>query len=101
MNPPFTGIYYLDYLSGSRVSLQRLVGEYLSQGGCDFPEMTRAESKEAEAASDKIVYLAYFEEPGCKDCDRVNDILRSLERAYASLEIRRLSSEKKEDIELF
>lgn len=82
-------------------NLERLVEEYLAQGGCDFPRIIEAESEEAAAASDKIVYLAYFEKPGCKDCDRASYILKSLKRAYPGIEIRKFNSEKKEDIELF
>ena len=82
-------------------NLEEVIEKYLSQGGCDFPQIVRAESAEAEAALDNVVYLAYFEKPGCKDCDRASYILRNLKRAYPSIEIRKFNSEKKEDIELF
>jgi len=82
-------------------NLESLVEEYLSQGGCDFPDLVETEAEKPEAVSDKVIYLAYFERSGCKECDRASYILRSLERTYPNLEIRRFDSEQKHNIELF
>ena len=81
--------------------LENLIEVYLSQGGCDFPPIVAAKPEKAEAASDKIVYLAYFEQAGCKECDRASYILKSLERRYPNLKVQKFNSEAKENIELF
>ena len=90
-----------DVLGGeeAKENLESLVEEYLSQGGCDFPDLI--EPKSEKAVSDKVIYLAYFERPGCNECNRASYILRSLERTYPNLEIRRFNSDQKDDIELF
>ncbi|HIE28893.1 TPA: DUF1573 domain-containing protein, partial [Candidatus Poribacteria bacterium] len=82
-------------------NLESLIEEYLSKGGCDFPALVAAKAEKAKTTSSKVVYLAYFQRPGCKECDRVNYILKSLERRYPNLKVRRFNSEKKENIELF
>jgi len=82
-------------------NLENMIEEYLSQGGCNFPKLVEAKSGKTDIVSDKIIYMAYFEKPGCKECDRASYILKSLKRAYPNLEIKRFGSEKKEDIELF
>lgn len=90
-----------DVLGGEEVAgkLEGLVEKYLSQGGCEFP--ATAKTGEAVAVSNEIMYLAYFERPGCKACDRANYILKSAERAYPNLKIKRFNSEDKGDVELF
>ncbi|MFQ6042416.1 MAG: DUF1573 domain-containing protein [Candidatus Poribacteria bacterium] len=82
-------------------NLESLVEKYLSQGGCDFPDVIAAKAEEATTTPNKVVYLAYFYKPGCKECDRANYILKRLEQRYPNLKIRRFNSERKEDIELF
>jgi len=78
-----------------------LVEEYLLQGGCDFPNIIAAKPEKPTTASDKVIYLAYFEKAGCKECDRVSYILKSLERKYPNLKIKKFPSEGKENTELF
>ena len=82
-------------------NFESLVEEYLLQGGCDFPNIIAAKPKKPTTASDKIIYLAYFEKAGCKECDRVSYILESLERKYPNLKIKKFPSEGKGNIELF
>lgn len=36
-------------------NLEKLIDKYKSQGGCDFPQVTKAESKEAGTVSDKTM----------------------------------------------
>ncbi|HIE27724.1 TPA: DUF1573 domain-containing protein [Candidatus Poribacteria bacterium] len=92
-------------------NLESLIEEYLSQGGCDFPDIIASKPEKTTTASDKVVYLAvrrsrplflaYFERPGCKECDRVSYILKSLERRYPNLKVKKFNSEGKENLELF
>ncbi|MBD3185069.1 DUF1573 domain-containing protein [Candidatus Poribacteria bacterium] len=82
-------------------NLGKLVAEYSEQGGCDFPGIAEINTKKTEKTSEKTIYIAYFEKPGCKECNRVNYILKSLKRSYPEIQIKRFNSEKKEDIELF
>ena len=82
-------------------NLEKLIIKYKSQGGCDFPQIVENIPKKQEVLSDKKIYMAYFEKPGCKDCDRVSYILKNVQRSYPNLEVRKFNSEKKEDIEIF
>jgi glutaredoxin len=82
-------------------NLESLVEEYLSQGGCDFPDIIASKPEQTTTTSDKVVYLAYFEKVGCKECDRASYILKSLEQRYPNLKITKFNSEAKENIELF
>lgn len=82
-------------------SLEKLIIKYKSQGGCDFPQIAKAVSKRSEISSEKMIYIAYFEKPGCKDCDRVSYILKNVQRSYSNLEVRKFNTEKREDIEVF
>jgi glutaredoxin len=82
-------------------NLESIVEEYLSQGGCDFPPVVAAKPEQATTTSDKVVHLAYFEKAGCKECDRVSYILKSLGRRYPNLKVKKFNSEGKENIELF
>lgn len=72
--------------------LDGLIKKHLDQGGVDYPSIpgldaivdqtTQAEPSEAEA---KPIYLAYFYQTGCHDCDRVRGDLNYLQSKYPQL----------------
>jgi hypothetical protein len=94
--------------------LRRLVEECLAQGGCDFPSQDLPvappelppgsttdpfcedpadpeETGVCEVVGGELatpVYIAYFETPGCLECDRVAYDLSYLEQKYANLVVR-------------
>jgi len=92
-----------DVLGGkeSSIRLEGLIEKYISQGGSDFPTLAITNAEKTTSISDKIIYVAYFQRSGCKVCDRVNYILRSVENSYTNLQIKKFDSEEKENTELF
>jgi cytochrome c biogenesis protein CcdA/thiol-disulfide isomerase/thioredoxin len=77
--------------------LERLINEYLAQGGVDYPPIPGLEAvigqslepemaeTAASATEAQPIYLAYFYQTGCQDCDRVNGDLRYLRSKFPQL----------------
>ncbi len=78
-----------------RNDLDRLIEEHLEQGGVDYPpipglqrlldQTTRETEPEAVASTAEPIYLAYFYQTGCQDCDRVQADLNYLLERYPQL----------------
>jgi cytochrome c biogenesis protein CcdA/thiol-disulfide isomerase/thioredoxin len=72
--------------------LDGLIGQYLAQGGVAYPPLlglnavveqpVQAVPPEVEA---KPIYLVYFSQTGCQDCDRVKGDLNYLQTRYPQL----------------
>jgi thiol-disulfide isomerase/thioredoxin len=73
--------------------LEGLIQKYLGQGGIDYPPITgldavgqvRASALTGQEA--KPIYLAYFYQTGCQDCDRVKGDLNYLQSKYPQLAV--------------
>lgn len=68
--------------------LEALIDEYLAQGGVGLPDAaltpTPAATPTADASASPI-HLAYFYQPGCQECDRVQLDLNHLQLQYPQL----------------
>lgn len=70
--------------------LPGLIDQYLAQGGMDLvpiPQPGATPSPAPGAAQDPPVHLAYFYQPGCRECDRVGLDLNYLQGLYPGLAI--------------
>jgi cytochrome c biogenesis protein CcdA/glutaredoxin len=72
--------------------LEGLIEGYLAQGGVAYPPITgldaltgQAAPVEPAGAGARPVYLAYFYQTGCQDCDRVKGDLNYLKAKYPQL----------------
>jgi cytochrome c biogenesis protein CcdA len=83
-----------DALNGEEAIRERLPGlieHYLAQGGTDLPEVTPSPPAAAADAQDRpSVHLAYFYQPGCRECDRVRLDLNYLQHRYPQLVVHEL-----------
>ena len=73
-----------------RDGLAGLIEEYLAQGGVDWPKVTPSPTPvvtptAGEDGSLPAVHLAYFYQPGCRECDRVQLDLDYLQHQYPQL----------------
>ena len=84
----FVGEHVIGGPDEVRERLPEIVPEILVQGGCDYPELTDEELAVASRVEQGRKCLAYFHQPGCKDCDRVTYLLLYLEQHFPSLEVR-------------
>jgi cytochrome c biogenesis protein CcdA/thiol-disulfide isomerase/thioredoxin len=69
-----------------QAKLGQLIDEYLVQGGVALPEVTLAPTPTpaSPAAEDRpSIHLAYFYQPGCRECDRAELDLRYLQQRYS------------------
>jgi len=86
------------HLVGSREipnNLPGLIEKHLSQGGVDYPAIpgldalvggeTEAEQMEQTKTEAKPIYLVYFYQVGCQDCDRVKADLNYLQSKYPQM----------------
>lgn len=80
-----------------REQLEDLIQGYLEQGGVDYPPIAGLEyiigqgprTEEDEEGSDAVespsIYVAYFFQTGCQDCDRVKGDLNYLEGKFPQM----------------
>ncbi|UCE17309.1 MAG: DUF1573 domain-containing protein [Gemmatimonadota bacterium] len=85
-------VLFIDtFVLGGRKEIERdLVGRItgcIEKGGCAFPEYDE-EKPSGRKSVKKPIYMAYFYQPGCKQCDRVNHMLKSLRKRYEKLHIK-------------
>jgi cytochrome c biogenesis protein CcdA len=64
-----------------------LIDQYLAQGGVALPEVELTPTPTPPAAADDplTIHLAYFYQPGCHECDRVQLDLNYLQHHYPQL----------------
>jgi len=84
----FVGDHVIGGPDEVRERLPEIVPEILVQGGCDYPVLTAEELAAASRVEQGRKCLAYFHQPGCKECDRVSYLLLYLEKHFPSLELR-------------
>ncbi|MDH7488314.1 MAG: hypothetical protein QHH80_02250 [Anaerolineae bacterium] len=78
-----------------RNDMERIVQEYLAQGGVDYPAIARINPEGTPAptptpnAPAKSIALAYFYKAGCQECNRVEYDLRLLESRVPGLKVYR------------
>jgi cytochrome c biogenesis protein CcdA len=114
----FIGSYVLDGVEQIEKELKKAVKEYVGKGGVDWPDetettwekITEPETEEAgiepetettETVTKTPVYLAFFYETGCRECDRVFYLLNYLEQEYPFLIIKRFDLRDRENKVLF
>jgi len=90
----FVGEYVLTGEQEARDRLAELVEIYLTMGGVSLPEIPPTPTPEATtspgAADRPPIHLAYFYQPGCQECDRVQLALNYLRDQYPQLSVCRL-----------
>ena len=82
-------------LVGSREipdQLPGLIERYLAAGGVDYPDIPGLQADvsptpTSQAAASPPIHLAYFYQPGCQECDRVQLALTYLKREYPQLAV--------------
>jgi len=89
---PETPILFLGerILSGQEqceAELPDAVAETLVMGGCEFPTL-EAETRPVTPV-DQPMYLAYFYERGCTDCDLVERLLALVQEKHPRIEVRK------------
>jgi cytochrome c biogenesis protein CcdA/glutaredoxin len=71
--------------------LELLIDTYLAQGGIDLPQASTPtptpEATVPEEAGGPPIHLAYFYQPGCQECDRVQLALNYLQDQYPQLTV--------------
>jgi len=114
----FLGRYVLDGVEQIEKELERAVKEYAGKGGVNWPDETETtREKTTEPAKEKeniepgtettetvtrtFVYMAFFYETGCRECDRVFYLLNYLEQEYPFLVIKRFDLRDRENKILF
>ncbi len=86
----FIGQYALTGEREARERLPELVEMYLDDGGVLLPEVTVTPTPTATPSADAEVppiHLAYFYQPGCPECDRVQLALNYLQDQYPQLNV--------------
>jgi len=84
----FIGEYVLLGNEEIEARLETLIDEYLAQGGVGLPDAVLTPTLAAEPtadASESPIHLAYFYQPGCQACDRVQLDLNYLQHRYPQL----------------
>ncbi len=83
----FIGKYALTGEQEARENLSQLVEMYLDQGGVSLPDipMTTDPDTAEGAAEAPPIHMAYFYQPGCRECDRVELDLNYVQQKYPQL----------------
>lgn len=97
----FIGNFILKGEKEVKEQLEERIKHYLSQGGISLPE-----TKEINPfifnrdQMIKPIYLAFFTQPGCKECNRVKYILRYLEKIYPNITIKTFNPKIDKDYQI-
>jgi cytochrome c biogenesis protein CcdA len=86
----FIGEHALSGAKEAREQLPGLVQTYLDSGGVSLPDVVVTPSPGATASTTPdapAVHLAYFYQPGCQECDRVQLDLNYLQSKYPQLRV--------------
>lgn len=86
----FIGDHVLTGEQEAREKLPALVSQYLESGGVPLPEAALTPESEATpigSSESPPIHLAYFYQPGCRECDRVQLDLDYLQTKYPQLQI--------------
>lgn len=92
-----------EILGGHDEILERLpaaLEAVFAEGGGPYPERAVVPTAAPRAARGDTIYLAYFQKPGCKECDRAGYLLRRLAKHFAPVETRTFDLSRPEDQEL-
>lgn len=83
----FIGDYALVGNDEIQARLEALIDQYLAQGGVALPEVKLTPPPTTTAVADDVppIHLAYFYQPGCRECDRVQLDLNYLGHRYPQL----------------
>ncbi len=70
-----------------QAQLEALIDRYLAQGGVAMPQADLPTLAPAATAAEAAlpIHLAYFYQPGCRECDRVSLDLNYLQKRYPQL----------------
>lgn len=85
-------VLFIDaFVLGGRKEIERdlegCIRGCLNKDGCQFPECEEGERYQRKSVK-KPIHIAYFYQPGCKQCDRVSHMLRSLKKRYEKLKVK-------------
>ncbi len=82
----FIGDRMLSGQEQCEAELAEVIGETLAAGGCEFPELIGEFSPVVELS--QPIYMAYFYEQGCTECDLVERLIELIQEKYALVEVR-------------
>ncbi len=79
-----------------QAQLEALIDRYLAQGGVDLPQADLPTPTPVATAAEAAppIHLAYFYQPGCRECDRVSLDLNYLQKQYPQLVVRSSTSRR-------
>lgn len=83
-------------------NLEDIVIQSISKGGCNWPSLPEGAPINVEdfGPASKTIYLAYFSQPGCKECERAHYLIKNLERKYSNLKVKEYDLSLPENKEL-
>ncbi len=78
--------------------LEQAIKEVIARGGCGWPQAGKGDiEEELPAFYMSPVYIAFFDKPGCKECDRKELMLKNLKAQYPALVVRKFEVFSKEN----
>lgn len=70
-------------------TLEPTIAKYEALGGCEFPQVLERGREQPRTLSHPV-YIAYFYEHGCPQCDRVSSLIHHLREKYQGLVVREI-----------
>lgn len=97
-------VLFIDtFVIGGRKEVEKDLGKRirgcLTKGGCEFPQCKEGKLYGRKSVK-KPIHIAYFYQPGCKQCDRVTYMLQSLREQFEKLNIEEFNILARKNIEL-
>ncbi|HID86697.1 MAG TPA: hypothetical protein EYP55_04880 [Anaerolineae bacterium] len=87
----FIGDFYLVGEEEIEESLEPLIQHYLAAGGVDYPAEVGASPTSTASENAPAIYMAYFYQTGCRECDRAEHDLRYLQQKYPQVVVESFS----------
>lgn len=92
----FMGRDVLGGIGEIKQKLAALVLQYIREGGCPWPEKGVSDEPVEATVSGRTVYLAFFYQTGCQECQRIHHLMKYLQHKYPDLSLKQFNlAEKK------
>jgi len=96
----FVGEHVLGGVKEIEDKLEKLIEQAARAGGSPpikLPSSAEVDAAFAQRPVDRTIHLAYFEEPGCRACRRVEHMISFHEKQSAMVKVKRFISSKREN----
>jgi len=100
----FIGKYVLGGTEEIKNNLEKLIKEYAKEGGTNWPDevsIQKSQLNQSEVKTKEKIYIGFFYDFRCKECERIFYLLNYLEKIYPAITIKKFNLQERENKIIF